>query len=202
MEHLSREVLGQTIVVRDLMEKDIETLVGYWHDSDPGFLYSLGVDLAKLSSRSETRERFLSSLTQGSSASRAYFVFDSGDELLAYTNLNFRSATEACAHFHVLKRTLRVRGITYLLLPDIIRMFFSVFPLENVEMQTLPENRGIDRLLQRFGLTAQRKFLDQPDGFAKPGELNVWKITRADIIRLLTAAGTHGQTQGATSSSS
>jgi RimJ/RimL family protein N-acetyltransferase len=200
MEHSIREALGKTIVIRDLMEKDIETLVRYWHDSDPGFLYSLGVDLANLRSRSETCERLLASLTQRSS--RAYFVMDIGEELVAYANLNFRSATEACAHFHVLKRTSRVKGMVYLLLPDIIRIFFSVFPLEKVEMQTLPENHGIDRLLQRFGLKAQRKFLDQPDGFARPGDLNVWKITGADIIRLLTDADRRGRTQGATSSSS
>src|SRR5262249_46785271 len=147
MEHLRRTVFGETIVVRDLIKDDIETIVDYWHESDHGFLYSLGADLSKLTSRDSTRQRLLSSLSKGPEPSRAYFVITSGGSILAYTNLNFRSSNEACAHFHVLKRTARVKAAMYVLFPDIMRAFFSLFPLQRIEMQTLPENHSIDRLL-------------------------------------------------------
>jgi hypothetical protein len=181
MEHFRSAIFGQTIVFRDLMETDIETIVDYWHGSDPGFLQSLGADLSKLTSRSATRERLSLTLNRGPEAHRAYFVIASERELLAYTNLNFRSTTDACAHFHVLKRTSKVKATAYVVFPDVMRAFFSLFPLERIEMQTLPENRNIDQLLQRFGLQPRRAFMTQPDGFARPGELNIWEIRRDDV---------------------
>src|SRR5262245_63370533 len=98
MEHLRHTVFGQTIAVRYLIEKDIETIVDYLHASDPDFLSSLGADLSKLTSRDATRQRLQSSLSNGPQRSRAYFVIASGASILGYTNLNFRSADEACAH--------------------------------------------------------------------------------------------------------
>jgi len=181
MEHLRHTVFGQTISVRDLIEDDIETIVDYWHPSDPDFLSSLGADLSKLTSRDATRHRLLSSLANGSERSRAYFVIVSGASILGYTNLNFRSANEACAHFHVLKRTAKVKAAMYAIFPDMMRAFFSLFPLQRIEMQTLPENRSIDRLLQHFGLKPRRAFLMQPDGFGRAGEFNIWEIHRDDV---------------------
>jgi RimJ/RimL family protein N-acetyltransferase len=182
MDHFKAEVFGKKLVLRDLIEDDVDTIVGYWHDGDATFLNSLGADVSKLGSRDGTRERLLTSLQEASQPSKAYFLVVSETERLAYTNLNFRSGTEACAHFHVLKHTARVRAIMYVLFPEVIKTFFSRFRLERIEMQTLPENKNIDRLLRRFGLASRRAFLDNPDGFARRGELNIWELRSADFL--------------------
>ena len=170
MDYLRTEILGRQVVFRDLRPDEVETIVNYWHDGDPDFLYSLGVDPAKLVSRDATRERILS-------PGRVYFVIELNGDLVAYTNLNFRSQSEACAHFHALKPTARVKAVMYVLFPNVIRTLFSCFPLARIEMQTLPANRNIDRLLRRFGLEPRRKFIAHPDGLARPGELDIWELT-------------------------
>jgi RimJ/RimL family protein N-acetyltransferase len=176
MDYFKADVFGNRVVLRDMVEGDVDTIVRYWHDSDPGFLHSLGADVSKLVSRDATRERLLTSGKEALQPSKAYFAVVCGAELLAYTNLNFRSDAEACAHFHVLKRTPKVKAIMYVLFPEVIRTFFSRFQLERIEMQTLPENKNIDRLLRRFGLIPSRTFLANPDGFGRPGELNIWEL--------------------------
>jgi len=188
MEYVTRNFYGLKVTLRDLEEGDIETIVDYWHESDPAFLQSLGVDLNKLSSKEETRRRLWSSLAADQSPpSRAYFVVTAGDELLIYTNLNFASAEEACAHFHVLKPGLRSKGVSYFLFPEAIRVFFERFPIQKLVMQTSPHNEKINRLLRRFSLTPQRAFLEKPDGMARAGEFNIYEICRADIeARYLT----------------
>src|SRR2546423_14544667 len=123
MDHLKKEIFGREVVFRDLVEDDIETIVRYWHDSDPSFLYSLGADLSKFTSRESTRERLLAYLKGSIQPARVYFVIASDTELLAYTNLNFRSKSEACAHFHVLKRTPQTKGIMYILFPEVLEHF-------------------------------------------------------------------------------
>jgi RimJ/RimL family protein N-acetyltransferase len=184
MEHFKTEAFGSKVVFRDLIEVDVETIVRYWHDTDPAFLRSLGADLSKLEPREATRERLLKSVRRKSVPAKAYFVFESEAELLAYTNLNFRTESDACAHFHLLKRTPRIKAIMYVLFPRVIYTFFTRFPLQRIEMQTLPENRNIDRLLKRFHLTPTRKFMDNPDGFGRAGELNIWELTRSNLRRL------------------
>ena len=141
MDHFKAEVFGQKLVLRDMVEDDVETIVGYWHDGDPAFLRSFGADISRLGPRDATRERLLTSLQEGLQPGRAYFLVASEAERLAYTNLNFRSATEACAHFHVLKRTAKVRAIMYVLFPEVIKIFFSRFQLERIEMQLFPRTR-------------------------------------------------------------
>ncbi len=175
MDYLKAEIFGSNIVFRDLIPDEVNTIVRYWHDEDPDFLYSLGLDPAKLVSRNATRERILS-------PGRAYFVIEVDGKLAAYTNLNFRSESEACAHFHVLKPGARIKAVTYVLFPDVIRTFFLRFPLARIEMQTRPENRNIARLLRRFGLTPRREFLNNPDGLARPGELDVWELKRGSAL--------------------
>ena len=176
MDYLKTEVFGRNVVFRDLLPDEVDTIVSYWHDGDPDFLYSLGLDPAKLVSRNATRERILS-------PGRAYFVIEVDGELVAYTNLNFRSESEACAHFHVLKPSARVKAVMYVVFPDVIQTFFSCFPLARIEMQTLPENRSISRMLRRFGLKSRREFLSNPDGLSRPGELHIWELKRSSAVR-------------------
>lgn len=179
MDHFTTTIFGKTIVLRDLVEDDIEAIVSYWHDGDPAFLHSLGADPAKLVSRETTRERLLSSLDPIGLPAKAYFVLSSGRDLLAYTNLNFRSASEAFAHFHVLHTGFRIKAVMYVLFPEVVRTFFSRFPLERIEMQTRHDNRNIDRLLRRFGLTPRQEFLDTPDGFGRAGNFNIYELKRS-----------------------
>src|SRR5262245_17551952 len=178
MDYFKAEIFGKSLVIRDMVEDDVETIVRYWHDGNSKFLYSLGADPSKLVSRDATRERLHASLRKSIQPNKAYFVVAAETELLAYTNLSFRSESEACAHFHVLQRTPRVKATMYVLFPNMVKLFFAQFRLERIEMQTLPENRNIDRLLRRFGLKARRAFLDNPDGFGRPGELNIWELRK------------------------
>jgi len=178
VDHFRSKIFDKTIVIRDMAQQDVETIVRYWHDGDPTFLNSLGLDASKLVSRATTRERLLASVQGSLRSNRSYFVVADGTELLAYTNLNFRSESEACAHFHVLRRTARVKATMFVLFPAVITMFFNRFPLERIEMQTLPENSNIGRLLRRFGLSPRRTFLDNPDSLGRPGELNIWELKR------------------------
>src|ERR1051325_11120745 len=125
MLYLRADFHGHEVTIRDVEESDVEALVSYWHDSDPAYLYSLGVNLSKLASREQTRARFLSSMPGAQEPpERAAFVVTADGRPVAYTNLNFRSADEAVAHFHTLDRSALVKGIVYLLFPETLKIFF------------------------------------------------------------------------------
>ena len=70
MEYLRTDFQGMPLVIRDLDALDVPALVTYWHDSDPAYLHSIGVDLSKLTSREDTRQRFRAMASPPAAVSR------------------------------------------------------------------------------------------------------------------------------------
>jgi hypothetical protein len=46
-----------------------------------------------------------------------------------------------------------------------------------LRFETTVSNRGINRYLQSFGLEPETRYLERPDGMARPGEFNVYEIS-------------------------
>ncbi len=199
MIHYQVQFRGKAVCIRDTEERDVDSIVAYWHQSAPSFLRSLGVDLSKLKSPVETRERFLNSLPDaGPSRPRATLVVAADGELISYANLNIRSSDEAYGHFHILNGGFSARGLAYLLFPAAIQIFFDVLPLRRVLFQTSPENFNINRMLESFGLKPQRVHIDVPDGMARPGAFNFYEIWRDDakgLIRISHQEIGHGSSR-------
>jgi RimJ/RimL family protein N-acetyltransferase len=181
MEYFKTPYSDTELTIRDIEEADVPAIVDYWYTSDPAYLRSIGVEVAKIAARprEEMERRFLSSIPRpGSETDHPTFVVASGDEVIAYTNLNIKSADEAYTHVHILKEELRSKGLASFLFLPMIRLFFSRFPIEKVVFQASPENEKVNGLIQRFGLMPQKVYLSNPDGMARAGEFNVYEITR------------------------
>lgn len=180
MIYLDTTFHGHQVVLRDIEESDVDVLVSYWHDTDPAYLASLGVDLTKLASRDVTRSRFLSSRPGAQQPpERATFVVTCDARLVAYTNLNFKSMDEVYVHVHTVVRSSLAKALVYVYFPEMIKIFFNRFPITQLTMQTSPENQNINRFLAKFGLAPQRVYLTTPDGMARPGDFNVYEIPRS-----------------------
>lgn len=180
MIYLDTTFHGHQVVLRDIEESDVETLVSYWHETDPAYLASIGVDLTKLASRDVTRTRFLSSLPRAQQPrERATFVVTCDGHLVAYSNLNFKSMDEVYAHVHTVVRSSLAKALVYAYFPEMIKIFFNCFPIPRITMQTSPANQNINRFLAKFGLAPQRVHLAMPDGMARPGDFNVYEIPRS-----------------------
>ena len=186
MVHHKTRFMSGDVVLRDIEDRDVDALVKYWHQSPPDFLRSLGVDLSKLKTPEETRQRFLDSVPRAAdvSRSRITLVVEYERLLIAYANLNIRSVDEAYAHVHTLKKGLRAKAMAYLLFSATIKAFFNEAPVNRIVFQTSPENRDVNRLLQRFGMSPTLLHLDEPDGMARPGLFNVYEIGRKEAQHL------------------
>ena len=187
MVYLKTHVYNLDITIRDIEVSDINTLTNYWHNNDSDYLRTLGVDLTKLASEAETRQRFMSSIPdEGRSRDRATFVVLSGKDIMAYTNLHIKSVEEVYVHFHVLRLSPRHRAIAYRLFPAMIRIFFDSFAIAKLTMQTALANQRINYFLQEFGLCPKQSYISMPDGLARPGLFNVYEISREFLTRLET----------------
>ena len=185
MIHLNTTFHGHDVIIRDIEESDLESLLSYWHETDPAYLASIGVNLEKLVSREVTRSRFLASIPGAPEPrERATFVVTSDGRLVAYTNLNFKSMDEVYVHMHTLVRSPLAKALTYHLFPEMIKILFKCFPITHLNIQTSPENTNINRFLAKFGLVPRRAYLETPDGMARPGEFNIYQIPRAAVDQI------------------
>jgi RimJ/RimL family protein N-acetyltransferase len=182
MAHLETEYRGRRIVLRDVAPSDVEALVAYWW-SDPTYIASLGADLTRLRDRETLRASLRASFERPSSGG-AFWIAEADGRAVAYVALHFQGAETAQAHMHVLERTLRNRALIYFLFPRVLRLFFLRFPLRRVDIETWSANRGIARLLARFGLVGRRAHLDRPAGLGRPGTFDVYAIDRDHLAGL------------------
>jgi RimJ/RimL family protein N-acetyltransferase len=179
MEHQRIRFGDMEVVLRDLEEGDVDTIVSYWYDNTHDYLRSIGVDVRKLTSREEMGRRMRATIGVAQ-PERAYFVVAEGAKLLAYTNLNFRGPEVAYAHVHVLDQSLRGQGLASQFFGRAFQVFFERFPsLKKVVLETSPENRAVNGLLRKFGLTPVETELEVPDGMARPGKFNVYTFERS-----------------------
>jgi RimJ/RimL family protein N-acetyltransferase len=177
MREIAVEVNGARVLAREAREEDMDALVAYWHGSEPSYLESLGVDLSKLGTPEETYERLAAGLEGGEERRALIVVAERDGELVAYSNLRLLDAETACGHLHTLVSDPLVRKAVYGLFPQVIAAAAEELGISRLRFETSVSNRGINRYLQSFGLEPQTKYLEQPDGMARPGEFNVYEIS-------------------------
>jgi RimJ/RimL family protein N-acetyltransferase len=181
-------------VVREISEPDLVAIVAYWHESPLAYLESMGADPRKLSSRAETEARFRSALPGAPSPRRHVAIsIDLGSRLVAYTNAYVDPELKGHAHVHVLDPSLRHQGLGTTLFLRVLMVYLEHYGLSGLVMQTHPDSKGINRLLQSFGLRPQLIDDQEPSGMARPGPCNLYEIGQ-DGLRSIAArmAGSPG----------
>ncbi|TDB90332.1 hypothetical protein E1264_05470 [Actinomadura sp. KC216] len=175
--------------VRDMEPPDIESFVSYWHDGGADLDF-LGIDLAKLGGREDTRRRFLGLCHRGEPKDGAIgFTFRLNDAVIGYTNINILGRPKGYLHVHLTDPSVRRRGILSAIfwnsLPVLADHVLSEYPIDGLVLETRTRNVGINRVVQSVGLRPARAgHLDEPDGVAGPGEFNVYELDAATIRAL------------------
>jgi RimJ/RimL family protein N-acetyltransferase len=166
--------------MRDLEPDDIAALVAYWHEAEPSYLDFLGVDREKLGTPADTRRRFESLLRTGDpDPERVAFVWTADGEPVAYINLHFVSPDENYMHLHIIRPSIRGKGLASSLYATVMQIVFGEFSrVEQLLLVTQPHNEAINRMLTKVGLTFERRWYDEPDGLPRPGWFNVFSVTR------------------------
>lgn len=180
----SVQVGKRVFTLRDLREDDIEAIVCYWHDSEPEYLESLGVDLNKLKNRDATAAVFRASLKgQRGRYDRATLVFAHDDKAVGYTNINYKDGGVAYAHVHVIYPEYRNIGFVSKLFETGVRVFLTEFPTNELRFQTNAVNRRINRYLEKLGMSIwQTEYVANPDGMARPGTYHLYIVDRQRFV--------------------
>ncbi len=184
MEYFKAIFKNENLIIRDIQESDIEPLLKYWHESDPEYLWSLGVDIEKLTTKEATRARLLSAINQDAKESdHATLIVEINGEVVAYTNFHPEREGEGYMHAHILEERFRSSGIGSFVFIPVVDVIFQQMKLKRLLFEVSPTNKRINGLIQKFGFQPEERYVENPNGMARPGMFNVYKIPKEDFVR-------------------
>lgn len=171
--------------LRDLRVQDIDAVVCYWHCGGDQHLDLLGIDRARLGTRIDTQQRFLQAIRTGDPDQRKMaFAITADGEFVGYTLLNRYTPEVNYSHWHITNAGLRASGLSTALYPYRIKMYFKLTPIARLVHQTRTSNIGVNRMLDKYVPVAETRYLENPDGVARPGEFHLRYIFREDLPKL------------------
>lgn len=184
MEHIKSILHGQEVIVRDIEEHDLPSIVEYWHQDDPQFFDSIGVDVKKIRSPAETAALFRRSIdAKRVAGNRITLVVTVDRQVAGYSNINLNADDEGYAHVHIIHPRYRHKGIASHLFGDFIKVIFYQFGMRRLRFQTSVGNKRINALLAKQGVKPlETVFIANPDGMAKPGNFYLYELTREQIL--------------------
>jgi hypothetical protein len=186
--------------LRDLIPADLPAIADYWLLSPDEYLNSMGVDRQRLGSSDDIHRRFSTAIPTGDPNQSSISLAITLDErLVGYTLLNRYSGEVNYSHWHIIVPNLRARGLSTALYPCRIKAYFDLAPISQLIHQTRTSNVGVNRMLDKFVPISETKFIDKPDGVARPGEFHLRYVRRQDIPTIFARAeklGTMSDTSG------
>jgi hypothetical protein len=78
-----------------------------------------------------------------------------------------------------------------------VKAYFDLAPISQLIHQTRTSNIGVNRMLDKFIPISETKFIDKPNGVAKPGEFHLRFLGRQDVPKIFARAGHLGAIQSA-----
>jgi RimJ/RimL family protein N-acetyltransferase len=168
------------VVVRDIEFRDINPITDYWHESDSGYLQSIGVDINKIVSREVTAAAFQAALPHArGQRDRIVLIFEVDNKLIGYTNVNFNQSGSPFGHVHIIDVSYRNKGIIPLIFFKVITIFYNHFHIENLYLQTNVNNKRINNLLFKRNIShIKTEYISKPDGMGAVGTYNLFSCSR------------------------
>jgi hypothetical protein len=172
--------------LRDLTSSDLPAIADYWLLSPEEYLAAMGVDRQRLGSAEDIHKRFFNAIRTGEPVQSSIALAITLDEgLVGYTLLNRSSAEVNYSHWHIIVPNLRAKGLSTALYPHRLKAYFDLAPISQLIHQTRTSNIGVNRMLDKFIPISETKFIDKPDGVAKPGEFHLRYVRREDLRGIL-----------------
>src|SRR4051812_24493325 len=105
--------------VREIREDDIEHIIHYWYDAQPGFLTAMGVDLSKMPPPEALKNYLTEPLLLPYHQKATYcIIWLAGDEAIGHCNVNkIIFGEEAYMHLHLWNPQGRKKGFGTSLVP-------------------------------------------------------------------------------------
>jgi RimJ/RimL family protein N-acetyltransferase len=174
---------GMRLVVREIVENDIEQIANYWLTSKPEFLTSMGVDLKKLPSR----EMLFTSLTGQINSDYRFkdsyaLIWEIDGKSVGHSNVNkIIFGNEAYMHLHLWHNEFRRKGIGSELLKKSLQFYFENLQLQTLYSEPYAINQAPNKTLEKIGFKFEKRYTTIPGSINFEQEVNRWALTKTQF---------------------
>ena len=164
--------------IRELQIDDISLIADYWLLSDPNYMKSMGVDLAKLPLRDDFTRMLTNQLKLPIEVRNAYcLIWELDEKAIGHSNTNPTIfGKEAFFHTHIWKAENRKTGYGADLLRMSIATYFNKLSLKKLIGEPFAHNPAPNRLLEKLGFKFIRKYKTTPGSLNFEQEVNRWEL--------------------------
>lgn len=195
------EMRAGLLALRDAIPSDADAYVEYWHYSGDRIKNLLGIDLRKLGTPADSRRRFVKMIrVPGLYQPDVMITITLNAHVIGYTNINRYGSDDNYIHLHTYRSRLRQAldagvplktpnaraGVAVAAIGIMMEMYFNILPVHRLVIQTLPDNRRINKALDVYMPPAETRYLDNPAGLAAPGLYHLRYVGRQDARWMLT----------------
>jgi RimJ/RimL family protein N-acetyltransferase len=142
--------------LRDFDESDIQLFSDYWFKSPPGVIEGRGVDLKKLGTPEDFKERALGRIQEGNNGKTSQMatltILWDGRSIGAHPLTHVINGKSASMHAHIWDESLRHKSLGMYSLLIGAKIFFERFQLEEMMFHPAVHNPAPNRLLQKLSL--------------------------------------------------
>lgn len=173
--------------VREIEDKDIDLIADYWLTSDPEFLISMGVDLAKLPTRLELKEMLTQQIDTPLQKKQSYALIWSIDgKPVGHCNVNqIEFGQHAFMHLHLWKEEYRKKGAGMVLLRKSVQHFFEKLHLQELYCEPYALNPAPNRILEKMDFSLEKTYQTVPGSLNFYQTVNRWRLDRKQLDELL-----------------
>jgi RimJ/RimL family protein N-acetyltransferase len=177
---------GNNLTVREIQHTDIEHISSYWLNSDPLYLRSMGVDLAKLPGRSDFEQMLSEQIITPIERKRSYcLIWELDGKPVGHCNTNpITFAQEAFMHLHLWYKLDRAKGIGTTLVKMTLPCFFEHLKLKKLISEPYSLNAAPHRVLEKAGFSFINEYITTPGSINFEQHVKRWVLTLENFNRL------------------
>jgi RimJ/RimL family protein N-acetyltransferase len=170
--------------VRELQEADIALIADYWSTSDRKHLLSMGVDAAKLPTRSDFIATLSAQLALPLAQRPSYFtVWQIDAQSIGHCNVNkIRFGCEAYMHLHLWHPNQRGRGLGSALVRRSVRYFFERLDLQDLYCEPYALNPAPHAVLAKAGFAFVKDYTTVPGAINFEQPVKRWHMSRSHAV--------------------
>lgn len=165
--------------VREMQQKDIESIADYFLNADSAFLINMGVDLAKVPAKDEWLKMLSEQLTQPYEEKRSYcIIWQADDKPIGHSNVNkIIFGEEAYMHLHIWIPDVKKKGIGTELVKKTIPYFFKNLKLKKLFCEPNAFNTAPNKTLEKVGFDFVKTHVTIPGWLNFEQPCNLWVMS-------------------------
>ncbi|CAN5361857.1 hypothetical protein BH11BAC1_BH11BAC1_14190 [soil metagenome] len=174
--------------VREIAARDLGLIADYWTLSEPDFLESMGVDLAKIPSREDLLEMLSQQLNQKYEDKKSFaIIWELDGSAIGHCNINkIIFGNEAYMHLHLWDSSQRKRGIGAELVKMTLPYFFNHYRLKKLCCEPYALNVAPNKTLEKVGFNFIRQYRTIPGNLNFEQEVMLWEMTDENFRKLIS----------------